>query len=36
MDSLKQDARLQVFDLPVFDGITLVRKAGTPEGEVRK
>jgi predicted O-methyltransferase YrrM len=36
MDSLKQDAGLQVFDLPVFDGITLVRKAGIPDGEVRK
>lgn len=31
MDTLKQDARLQVFDLPFFDGVTLVRKAGMPE-----
>jgi predicted O-methyltransferase YrrM len=35
MDSLKQDARLQVFDLPCFDGVTLVRRAGMPDGEVR-
>jgi hypothetical protein len=35
MDRLKQDARLQVFDLPFFDGITLVRKVGTPDGEAR-
>ncbi len=31
MDTLKQDPKLQVFDLPFFDGVTLVRKAEMPE-----
>jgi hypothetical protein len=28
VDSLKQDIRLQVFDLPFDQGVTLVRKLG--------
>jgi len=36
MDNLKQDPRLQVFDLPFFDGVTLVRKVGTLDSEARK
>ena len=27
LDTLKQDAAWQVFDVPLFDGVTLVRKA---------
>lgn len=30
VDTLKQDCSLQVFDLPFGDGVTLVRRAGTP------
>jgi hypothetical protein len=29
IDTLKQDAALQVFDLPFFDGATMVRKVST-------
>jgi predicted O-methyltransferase YrrM len=32
IDTLKQDARLQVFDLPCFDGVTLVRRAEASAG----
>ena len=30
VDTLKNDSSLQVFDLPFGDGITLVRRAGSP------
>jgi predicted O-methyltransferase YrrM len=33
IDKLKEDTRLQVFDLPFGDGVTLVRKLGVPKSE---
>jgi len=33
IDKLKEDTRLQVFDLPFGDGLTLVRKLDAPESE---
>ncbi|HVM46425.1 MAG TPA: class I SAM-dependent methyltransferase [Candidatus Acidoferrum sp.] len=35
MDTLKRDPGLQVFDLPFFDGLTLVRKAEAPADGAR-
>jgi len=32
IDTLKKDSGLQVFDLPFFDGVTLVRGTGDGRG----